>query len=847
MASLISVADGNMSSNTKWKVASAGTRAIQSNYSASTDTTNAYVYNGNTEDITIANLEVIEGVMLFLCNKGDQTGETFYVSLSADSGTTPTREFQCDGVLIPNYPAWVFFKFSSSLTGDGGLDYAIGVKTTTAAKATVYRNATAQNWSHLLRTDQNPAAGPASAEPLYILGEFTAHDSKTAYTITMDEVVGDAIDHGTIDIGHEGNLDYDITAAHNPYMRVSGDINVWCDGDFRMGDATGGAVPSGSIATLLMDCTGAILYQVYIQNGGRFYSLGQAKQGTTKLTAQCSSGQKVTTVASTSGWAGGDTIVVASTIQTSSATRQSEERIIDTVDSATQVTVTVNYTYTHLGSSPKQAHVINCTRNVRIIGASIANATRLYAYSTLTTIIIQNTEFQFVGSQATAGIYLSSTNSTDIDGVAEHDCNGTALTVATGSGNCDINDMVIWNSNVTQNTNQAILIQSSSASTPPSIQNLTVIKGRGQLAGSAAVLVADMGLTFKNIVIADSYSAHSMGNGLSISTDTGIGAGTGIFGDWDTIEIYGGDGYGCTSNATGSFSGVIKNLKIWRNMTAGFGGNGAAGAGGKKIGDLVLVNFVLFGNGAANIQLNDLQVNSVTVFGGTIDADASYAVTNGFLGSETATGKWTFIDVDFGVTVSHTNDINIGTTTGPALDIELIHCVLSGVETLNSANLRGGRITQHYTDNSLEFTTYTPVGSINQDTTTRHTASGYSWKLTPLVSYCKLTLPGGIAYGQNSFKVAVLSGKLVTIDAYVYKDATYNGNAPRLVLIGGIVAGVGTGGTDTTDTLTVAHSNWEQLEVTGTPSEDGVLEFYIDCDGTAGNVYVDDITVSQAA
>jgi hypothetical protein len=62
-------------------------------------------------------------------------------------------------------------------------------------------------------------------------------------------------------------------------------------------------------------------------------------------------------------------------------------------------------------------------------------------------------------------------------------------------------------------------------------------------------------------------------------------------------------------------------------------------------------------------------------------------------------------------------------------------------------------------------------------------------------------------------------------------------------MLGGIVAGIDT---DVTDTLSVGADEWEQLSVSDTPTEIGVIEWYVDCDGTAGVVYVDDMGVAQA-
>ncbi len=115
--------------------------------------------------------------------------------------------------------------------------------------------------------------------------------------------------------------------------------------------------------------------------------------------------------------------------------------------------------------------------------------------------------------------------------------------------------------------------------------------------------------------------------------------------------------------------------------------------------------------------------------------------------------------------------------------------------------------------------------------------------MTPVSASNKLIFP---AAGVDNFKAAVNANSQVTITVYVYYDGTYNGNMPRLVVLGGILNGIGSYGVPVTATAPSSMANtWQQLSVQVTPTEVGVLEFYIDCDGTAGNVYVDDINITQ--
>lgn len=130
-------------------------------------------------------------------------------------------------------------------------------------------------------------------------------------------------------------------------------------------------------------------------------------------------------------------------------------------------------------------------------------------------------------------------------------------------------------------------------------------------------------------------------------------------------------------------------------------------------------------------------------------------------------------------------------------------------------------------------------GTITSDATTRHTASGISWKLAPTSAVLAnatypLTLPVG--------RVAVGASALVTAKVWVYRSNT--GLTTKLVCKGGQIAGVSA---DVTDSASGSASTWEELEITFTPSEAGVVELEVQTyGGTTYNVYVDDLTVTQA-
>jgi hypothetical protein len=145
------------------------------------------------------------------------------------------------------------------------------------------------------------------------------------------------------------------------------------------------------------------------------------------------------------------------------------------------------------------------------------------------------------------------------------------------------------------------------------------------------------------------------------------------------------------------------------------------------------------------------------------------------------------------------------------------------------------------TDHRTYFNTVT--GSILSDTVTRHTPSGISWKMitgnAPSASNpgpsstFPLTLP--IA------KIACNSSALVTASVWVYRSST--SLTTKLVCPGGQILGVTS---DVSVSAVGAINTWEQLTITFTPTQQGVVELQVQCYGAAANVYVDDFSVSQA-
>jgi len=141
------------------------------------------------------------------------------------------------------------------------------------------------------------------------------------------------------------------------------------------------------------------------------------------------------------------------------------------------------------------------------------------------------------------------------------------------------------------------------------------------------------------------------------------------------------------------------------------------------------------------------------------------------------------------------------------------------------------------TDNHWIFT---DGGTINSQTTVRHTASGIAWKLAITSANRASNYPLTLSIT----KIAVAANALVTVKVWVYKDSAA-GVAAKLVCRGKQIAGVDN---DVVATAANVLQTWEELTITFTPTEAGVVEiegwgYYV---SALSSVYFDDMTISQA-
>lgn len=160
-------------------------------------------------------------------------------------------------------------------------------------------------------------------------------------------------------------------------------------------------------------------------------------------------------------------------------------------------------------------------------------------------------------------------------------------------------------------------------------------------------------------------------------------------------------------------------------------------------------------------------------------------------------------------------------------------------EVSGYTDFANSRLYSHNHDRSGNHRIFTDGGQINSVDTDREGGTGIMWKLSVTSSNRNSSYPLDLKVA----KIAVLANKLVTVKAYMKKSHATNIGG-KLVCRGKQIAGV-----DSDVVATKANdTDWEQLTITFTPTEVGVVE--IECwafySADNGDVYIEDMSIGQA-
>ena len=834
MPTLISFTNGLFTAAGTWKLAATGTACQVGTPGPGSGWITVTASDVASPTFQITNGEVVDGVIVCLALYGDGLTGTLTLSLYDGAVLAASGTFDIS-TLSPNSKAadsdFVFVPFSSSATGDGGTDYTLKWKCSATNRVRIYRfTSTANDVTKIFRTTTTSAAAPTTDDNLVVIGETMA----TTYTVTMDETA--TTQYGWMIVGAKGELKYGGPAAGNApaastnyCLRLAGYLALGTNATFTMG-TVGAEVPRTSTAVLEFAC--GSMGQYGIRSSGTFTAQGLSRtSGKNVVAALFTSDVAVSgtsaDVDTDTGWLSGDEIGIAGTNNTSA---QGESKPLSGDAGASSIAWTGGVSYAHTGTSPKQAEVILLTRNVKIRSTSSSYSTFFTLYGYTNTVNLDWVEFRYVGASTVNLGMLDLTGDqgaaciVNVDYCAFRDTryagiytHGACAGITLGCRN---------NVGFSSQNGSPVTLQHTGASATIEVHDNVFI------GGSSAI---DYGFYFGSQLVSTTV--------LSILRNRTAGMATGFtLNQHDWVPTFEDNvAHSCTNHgvviAGRCFNGTLHNTTTWGTNSTGLYFNYC-------VTNLVIDGLLGFGvtNGVIHFEngmgASHLRFKDCVVRGDSIRATSAGVIFNSNSNLNTPWVDILFDNCSFGAGTAFTAaDIRLANTSLAVIrDLEFRDCEFNTtpfIVGLPQYLVRGGVIRFSKHSAAPIHRTLVREGWRTIDTATYHTSSP-SEKLAPS-AYCSTT------YRMESTARVVMvdSAETKTISVWVYKDASYAGSQPRLILKANPALGIDE---DTVlDTMSVAVENWEQLSgTTSAASADGAFEVCVDCDGGAGAVYVDD-------
>jgi hypothetical protein len=878
---LVAIADGNFTTAATWGTTDT-TRLISTNTGATALTT------GTLDSATFTPGAItVQGVCVRIASRATGSpSNTMTVTLRNSTTATNIKSVTVNVSLLPvcstgtdSAGGWVYLKFDASVLLVAGNNYLIrATLSSTSTAVSLATNGTANNWQHMLVTTTTQA--PAAGDDMHVMGTLdgAANPVTTmgARAVDMDSTA--ATDYGSaqtntyvaaLDVSTGGTFAYKFAAATNYVLRLSGHLKVYSGGVFSIGTVAN-PIPRGGSAVLEFDCAADSDFGAAFLNGSTVTLQGLSRTSgknvsKSLLTADAAAAATSLTTADDTGWLNGDQIALASTSQTAT---HAEDVALGADASGTSLPTVGALTNAHLGTATTggvtvkmQAEVLLLTRNVIVRSVSstatmaftrfVSNGTAGHAVSTF--------DVDWVQFRYTQGVAISVNSGTSLPfdhcvvwGFEGNSAQG-AWTATTSAGVGASDTIAIRNCgayHILSTAAQGIMLPSgfSYAGTGDRfvIDEFVYI---GKVAGGGTVGTLSAAVKMET---ADPRLAIGALYGSSASYALWFSSLGVLMGGrkWGPIYTHshstsGGSGNGIlfgSSNCSGLRFGDVYS---WRNGARGIQfASGSEGHGIRFEGDTVCI-----GNGSTGVDFA-VSANSGIYFKSLRCAgDSSFAQPTGITNSssilELTVDKGSF-GVAGGILVAHsTRDLTFSSVQSYRLAAVFRNTVMASATELNPTSLV---LTQNEPTSYLAFErkdgtagaheTWTPLGKVAIETTTVQDSPAI--KLTPSIAAngnTDLRLESGARRVGRGYMVPVLNGNTVQVAVGARKDGSYAGNQPRLIVKANPALGIDS---DTVlATMTVGASTWETLTgTTAAVTDDGVLEFVVDCDGSAGNVFV---------
>jgi len=850
MANKLAIVTGNLTTAGTWVSGNTGTNAVLISTSAST--TVLTTSNLDSATFTPAN-QASQYLAIRLASRaaGSPTN-TMTVILRNNTTATDIWTFVINVSDLPvctttdDNGGWLVFKAAAGLTPNGTDTYLVRCKlsaTTTAVSLST--NGTANNWQRQMF--QTATGAPAAGDDMLIAGiwDTTNPAVKTDVTVTMDQTA--ATDYGSnttnyrtaaLNICKGGTLAFGTAASTAYILQLSGYLEVYSGGTLSQG-TVGTPVPRGSSATLQIDATADVTMGIEIRSGGTRNIYGSSRLSGVNniyclLTVDAAAAATSITVNQQLSAANGDTVGFASTSTTRADT---ETKTLNADATSTTLSLSAGLTNAHKGTSPvQQGEVVVIDRNV--VTKSVSTTLMAFEYwMTGSTCNASWAAWVNCGQGTTiAALRINNTGAT-LSKCIVRDSDGIGLFINSAATSVTIADLTMYNIDAGNSVVFGLNVDPSA--TGVAINGLIIMGMLNGTSGTGAYIRNPSSFTQ-----VDNLRVSGCGNGIVVgegAANQGQRQGTfTAFNNWYSHAIAG------SALAVGAVTDVyINGFESYQN------GNGIEF---NFIVARVLINdFRSILNAAGDsVLFNGTTLSDVRLVSGTIAGSlGGLAITGGVLGHSgvvfgncnfgtQAGGSYTANTLNHDITATNAsvNQNHYGIIFSNCKFDQSLASGLHSSVTLNGAwygfQRANGTTGNHFVD-------INGIGRIAYETTTVDASP--SIKMTPLSATIKLSTDATML--GAGFYVPVDNGSTPTVSVKIQKDGSYNGNAPRLMLRANYAIGIAA------DTVigTFSGSSGSFQTVSGTTAaatDAGVMEFYVDCDGTAGNIFVDTFTVTGA-
>lgn len=867
MSDLVSVASNTLTNSATWGVVEATSKLVSTN----TGSTALSTSNQDSSTFVPANQQLV-GIAVRVASRatGSPSNKITVILRNSTGGSdvatcvANVSDLPVSSTGTESEGGWVYFKFAAAHTPNGTDSYLVRCKLdSTSTAVSLATNGTSANWQRMLV--RSTTAAPTTGDDMHVCGTLDCASSPsaatvTAITVTMDET--SATDYGSastsvyiaaLDISKNGTLTWGTTAATTYILQLSGHLKVYRDGTYNQGTVAT-AIPRDSTATLQFDCAADSDFGFIAHLGSTIVIQGLSRTSGknfvwTLLTADASASATSLTVQDDTGWKNGDRIAIASTTRTMTEC----EDVLLTADAGASSLTVGAITNAHKGtaSTVTQAEVCLLTRNCVIKSVSSTN-TSFVTFTATANVDIDWCDFQYMKGNSqwnsAIGVYFGTTSGTvTIDYCTFRDMESTGVGMyGSVSTAFYLRHCIFYKHGTVNAFNSCFFINTIIPSAIITIDDIVLMRsvntfGQGFVMNCSAPQYLAIGAVRSN---SHDRFAINIANGGYVYDSVTPGL------TWGPFNVH-----SCSSSTAIQISGSIANLKFaaitsWRSSGVGL----SLGGTNQFLANIEFTDAVIcFGNSFYNVQFaggtaidilfRDLRCYGDTSFsssGGLIVTGQGFyevRVEKGDFG--TASGNWTtHSSADFGYSSSGTWSLGYN-------KFILKNCLFASSVGIDVPNLQNNAVNgtivqaQRYNRSNGDHRAYVYAGSVKSETTTFDVTP--SIKMTPLRASYKLDSACGV-HGRG-YLVHVDNGQTITVSVKVQKDASYNGNAARLIVKANPAVGINS---DTVlDTHSAASGSFQTLSgTTAAAIDNGVMEFVVDCDGTAGNIYVDTFAAS---